>query len=509
MKRPGALFSKLPVLALCLWTLLVLASAGLAQDGRPVAPPARGDRHSEGWQRAMKLKGPPLPPKFPAVGKEIERVVLENGLIVYLQEDHRLPLFDAVALVRTGSYYESPEELRTAALVGEMLRRGGTKNYGPDQLEERLDFLVANLNVSMQQEECSVSINLLQKDAAEGLKILADVLRYPAFDAERLELAKRQTIFNLRSSNDSPGPILRREFARLLYTEAHPAGRTPTFQRIQQMERGVLETFHKKFFHPNQIMLGLTGDFNKSEMIKLIREIFGDWPRAEVSLPPLPRVNPQPKPGVYYVSKPVNQSHFWLGHWGTNRDNPDRFAIDLMNDILGGGSLTSRLGERVRNDEGLAYSVGSSFVTSLRDINFFVAAAQTKTESTVQAIQSTLDEIRRMMTGKLSKNEFDTAKEMFLYGQVFRFTEPSRSLGAVMNLEFDGLPADHLQKEFAGYAAVTAADIERVAKQYLKPDQLTIFIVGDFPKIAEQAAALGPAHEIQPFQFGENAPRGR
>lgn len=486
--------------------LLILAGAAPqlpAQDDHSAPLSTRGDKHSAGWAEVMKLKGPPLPPKFPAVGKEIERVVLDNGLIVYLQEDHRLPLLDAVALVRTGSYYESPEELRTASLVGEMLRRGGTKTYKPDQLEEKLDFLVANLNVAMAQEQCSASINVLQKDAAEGLKILADVLRNPAFDAERLELAKRQTLFNLRSSNDSPGPILRREFARLLYTEAHPAGRTPTFERIQKITRDDLVRFHEKYFHPNEVMLGITGDFKKAEMLQLVKQIFGDWQKAEVKLPPLPKVSAQPKPGLYYVAKPSNQSHFYLGHWGINRENPDRFAIDLMNEVLGAGTFTSRLGARIRNDEGLAYSVGSIYSTDTRDTNFFIAYAQTKTESTVQAIQSSLDVIRKMRTTPISKNEFETAKEMFLYSYVFRYTEPSRSLGAVMGLEFEGLPPDTLEKEFAGYNAVTPADIERVAKKYLRPEELTIFVVGDFPKFAEQAKALGEAKELQPFNFGE------
>ena len=470
----------------------------------------RGDKHSEGWSKVMKLKGTPMAPRFPKVGQEIERVVLENGLVVYLQEDHRLPLMDATALVRTGSYYESPDELRTSAMVGELLRRGGTKSYPPDQLEERLDFLVANLNVSMAQESCTVSINLLQKDAAEGLKILSEVLRNPTFDPDRLELARRQTLFNLRSSNDSPGPILRREFTRLLYTEAHPAGRNPTFERIQKITRDDLIKFHQKFFHPNQVMIGITGDFKKADMLKLIREAFGDWPKADITLPALPKVGAQPKPGVYYVSKPINQTNFWMAHWGINRDNPDRFAVDLMNDILGGGSLTSRLGERVRNDEGLAYSVSSSYPISTRDTNFFIAAAQTKTESTVQAIQSILDEIKTIRSTPVSRNEFETAKEVFLYSYVFRYTEPARSLAALMELEFDGLPPDTLEKEFAGYNAVKPEDIERVAKKYLRPEELTIFVVGDFPKFAQQAAPLGTAKEVQPFNYGESpAPRAR
>lgn len=483
--------------------MALLCVSAVAQEGEHAAPlSTRGDKHSAGWDKAMRLKGPPLPPKFPKVGKEIERTVLGNGMVVYLQEDHRLPLVDAMVLIRTGSYYEAPEELRTANLTGELLRTGGTKNYSPEALEERLDFIAANFSVSMQTEECSVSLNVPQKDSEEGLRILADVLRNPVFEQSRLDLAKRQMIFQLRSSNDSPGSILQREFRRLMYTEAHPGGRYPTFQRIEQITRDDLVGFHQKFFHPNQILIGLTGDFKKSEMLETIKKLFGDWPKQEVDLPPLPKVKPEPKPGVYYVEKPVNQSSFWLGHWGVNRDSPDRFAIDLMNDILGGSDLNSRIGERVRTDEGLAYSVGSVFNTNLRDINFFIALAQTKTETTVQAIQSTIDEIRKMKTGTISKNEFDAAKEMFLYSQVFRFAEPSRALSALMNLEYEKLPPDYLEKEFAGYQAVTAEDIDRVAQQYLHPEQLAMFIVGDFAKFAKEAAALGPVHEVTAFQFG-------
>jgi predicted Zn-dependent peptidase len=486
--------------------LLALLAAAVAQDALPSGPVStRGDKHSPGWDKAMRLKGQPLPPKFPELGDEIERVVLDNSMVVYMMEDHRLPLLDAFVLVRAGTYYEPPEELRVAALAGELLRRGGSRNYPPDALEERLDFIVANLSVSMAQEECSVSLNVPAKDADEGLRILADILRNPVFDESRLELAKRQAVFALRASNDTPGSILQREFRRFMYTEAHPAGRIPTIQRIQQITRDDLVRFHQKLFHPNQIMIGLTGDFKKPEMLAKIKDLFGDWPKAEVHLPPLPKVNPQPRPGVFYVPKAVNQSSIWMAHWGTNRENPDRFAIDLMNDILGGSSFSSRISERVRNDEGLAYSVGTSFNTSLRDINFFLASAQTQTDKTVQAIQSILDEIRNMIGGRISKNEFDAAKEMFLYSQVFRFQEPAQALGALMRLEYEGLPADYLQKEFAGYQAVTAADIERVARQYLHPDQLTIFIVGDFEKFADQAAQLGPVQAWPPFQFEQPA----
>ena len=482
-----------------------------AQEGEHIGGAVgRGDRHSAGWDNAMRLKGKPLPPKFPKVGVDVERVVLENGMVVYLQEDHRLPLIDAVALVRTGSYYEPAADLGMADLVGELLLTGGTKNYPPDQLEERLDFIAANLNVSMENEQCSLTLNVPTKDAGEGMRILADVLRNPTFDESRLELAKSQTIFSLRASNESPAPIVRREFNRLLYTEAHPAGRTPTIERVRQISREDLIRFHGKYFHPNQIMLGLTGDFKKAEILQKVRELWGDWRQAEVSLPPLPKVNPEPKSGIYYINKQVNQSNIRMGHWGTNRDNPDRFAIDLMNDILGGSDFSARMVERVRNDEGLAYSVGTAFPTSQRDISFFLAAAQTRTESTSKAIQSMLDEINKMRTTKISRNEFETAREMFLYSYVFRFAEPSRALTALMRLEYEHLPPDYLEKEFQGYQAVTPEEIERVARKYLKPEELTILIVGDYSKLSEELSRLGQPKEIQPLQFEDgNPPSGR
>ena len=500
---------------LCL-SLLALGVSLCAQDGEhAAAAPDRGNRHSTGFKKAMALKGPPVAPKFPTLGKDVERVVLDNGMVVYIQEDHRLPLVDAVMLVRAGKNYDSPQEIGTAALVGELLRSGGTTSMPPDKLDERIDFIAAELSVAMEDEQCRVSLNVPSKDTDEGMAILADVLRNPRFDESRLELAKRQATFALRASNDSPQTMMRREFSRLLYTEAHPTGRTPTVERISQITREDLIRFHKKYFHPNQIMIGLTGDFQKADMLQRVRKLFSDWPKQETNLPPLPIANTTPKPGIYYIDKPLNQSTIRVGHWGTNRSNPDRFAIDLMNNVLGGSEFSSRLMERIRNNEGLAYSAASAFPTSQRDNSFFIAVCETKTATTAKAIGLMLDEIQNMKTSKISSNEFDTAKEMFLYSYVFRYAQPAQSLAALMRLEYEHLPADYLEKEFDGYKAVTTADIERVAKKYLRPEDMTVFIVGDYAKfsgdLTKELAQLGEPHKVQPLEFGgERGPqRGR
>ena len=176
-----------------------------------------------------------------------------------------------------------------------------------------------------------------------------------------------------------------------------------------------------------------------------------------------------------------------------------------MNDILGGSAFSSRMAERVRNDEGLAYDVGTAFPTGQRDTSFFIAVAQTKTETTVKAINSILDVIRGMISGHVSQNEFQTAKEMFLYSYVFRYADPGRSLGALMGLEYDNLPPDYLEKEFAAFQAVTPQDIDRVAAKYLRPDELTFFVVGNYPKFATELTKLGQPHRIEPLQFDGGA----
>jgi len=129
-----------------------------AQESEHAATaPERGNRHSLGWEKALRLKGPPVAPKFPQIGQQVQRVVLDNGMVVYAQEDHRLPLLDAIVLVRTGTYYEPAEELGTARLTGELLRSGGTKNLPPEKLDERLDFIAAQLSVGMEEEQCRLS----------------------------------------------------------------------------------------------------------------------------------------------------------------------------------------------------------------------------------------------------------------------------------------------------------------------------------------------------------------
>jgi zinc protease len=480
----------------------MLATRALAQDNHGAGSDVgRGDVHSPSWKKVEELKGEPVSPRFPKVGDDIKREVLPNGLVLYLREDPRLPLLRADMIVKTGSYYEAPDQLELSSFALAQMREGGTQKLGPLELSERLAFLAANLNANAGDETATVSLDILSKQMDEGLNLFADVILHPAFDADRLELAKRSTLFRLRHRNDSPAQVLGRELNKLMFTDAHPRGRETKPADVQKLTRDALVEFHRRAFSPDRAYLAVVGDFKHDELVAKLNTLFGSWKKNGESPPPLPTAKPVAKPGIYVVDRDLNQSNIAMVHWGVNRDSPDRYAIGLMNAVLGGGSFSSRITERVRSDEGLAYSAGSQFQTGDREVGFFRASVQTKTETTVRAIQCIGDEIRKMQSGKISDNEFKTAKESLLYSYVFRFDDPSENVSQLMRLEIEGLPADYYEKEFKGYQAVTRADMERAAANYLRPNDLTIFVVGKLEQFKPELAKLGDIHQIELTEF--------
>jgi len=470
----------------------------------------RGDVHSKGWDAAMQLKGEPVEPKFARLGAEIERFELDNGLVIYLAEDHRLPLIDLQLIFRGGELYEDESVRGAAGFAGEQMSAGGTSKLSADELEDRLAFLAARISTSIGEETGRAGLNVLARDFDEGLALLTQVLFEPAFDPERFELSKRSRLFRLRFQNDNPGQVLRREFNALVYGEDHPRGRRDTPEMVEKIDRDMLIAAHDRFVRPNHAFLAAVGDFDSKEMLAKLEGAFGGWERGE----DLDRVEIEtdltPRPGVYLVDRPVNQSSIAIGHLGVDRENPDRFAIALMNDVLGGGSFSSRVTERVRSDEGLAYSAGTRFDTSGREIGLFQASVQTKTETTAQAIASILDEIRKIQGGgTISRNEFETARESVLYSYVFRFEDLSRNVSRLMQHELEGRPIDIDRQEFEGYRRATPADLEKAAAKYLRPEQLTIFVVGDAAEIEESLEQFGPVTRVELEDDGGKRRGGR
>jgi len=433
--------------------------------------------------------------KVPEVGKEVKRKVLKNGMILYLMENHELPTFEMRAIIRTGNIYEPAEQIGLASLTGTVMRTGGTKSMTPDELNRRLEYIGARLSIWIGAESGGASLSSLSKDISEALEIFAGVLVHPGFDEAQLELEKEKRKEAIRRRNDRPGSILDREFSHLLYGD-HPYGRIQEWEQIRDLTAEDLRHFHQRYFKPNNIILGVAGDFNTRQITKKLEKTFKGWKKAEVSFPSRPEVAKGYRPGVYLIEKEITQSNLRMGHLGIKLGNPDEYAIRVMNFILGGGSFTSRMTSRVRSDEGLAYSVRSSFDTDSKDYGTFHAGCQTKAGSTHRAIEIMIEEIRRIREDLVTEDELETAREAYINKYVFNFTDPMSVLSQLMQIEYNGLPEDYLETYLDNVRKVTGEEVLRVAKEYLSPEGLTLLVVGDIPKFDKPLDDFGEVTEI-------------
>ena len=433
--------------------------------------------------------------KVPEVGKEVTRIVLKNGMIIFMKEDHQLPMVNVNGLIRTGAIYDSKDNMAVGEITGDLLRSGGTKSYTPDSLNALLEYLAADVGSSIGTESGSISMSVMSKDLDIGLKIMNEVLRYPRFDTSWINLEKSNLKEDITRRNDRPGGIVSRELDHLLYGD-HPYGRILEWDDVKSISRDDLIAYHDKYYHPNNIMLAFSGDFDSKKLVSKLNQVFGDWQKADINFPPIPQVEPKAFPGVYIINKDVTQSNISQAILGIKRDNPDRYAISLMNYIRGGCSFTSRLTSRVRSDEGLAYHCASYFDTHSRDYGVFSAVAQTKDVSTHRVLEIFQEEFKKMRNELASQAEFTSARDAYLNNFVFQFDTPDEIVNRLMSLEYDGYPADYYQKYLDNVRAVTIQDVQRVAQKYLIPDSMTIMVLTDTTKVVGNLGDFGKVNYI-------------
>ncbi|MFQ5597912.1 MAG: M16 family metallopeptidase [Nitrospiria bacterium] len=425
-----------------------------------------------------------------------ERVVLSNGMILYLLEDHELPLVSLQAMIRVGDIYEPADKIGLAGITGSVMRTGGTRNHSGEEIDEVLDQIAARLSVGIGSTSGNVSLDTLKKDFDLGLELLAEMLIHPVFDQEKLVIAKNAALEGIRRRNDRPASVASRTFWKQLYGKDNPYARESTEATIKAIERSDLVAFHQKFFAPNNMIVGITGDLTKDEMISKIEKAFAGWKGKDIDFPEVPAVVERDKGAVYKISKAIPQTQVRIGHLGIKQKNPDFFALSIMNDILGSGGLTSRLFQDVRTRQGLAYSVGSIFRPGKFERGVFLAYGATRTEMTLQAVSSMIKQIEGIRAAAVSDEELSRAKDAFLNSFIFSFSSPAQIVGRQMSLEYFDLPPDYLEQYRENVARVTKADILRVAKQYLHPDRLIIVAVGDETRFDRPLSTLGAVEEI-------------
>jgi len=429
--------------------------------------------------RPEKLTYPPLTYEPPSAADY--RVQLPSVAVAYLVPDRELPLVNISVLVHTGDYLEPAGKEGLAETTGYLLSRGGAGAKTAEQLEERLDFLAANLSSGVGDTSGNVNLNLMSKDLDEGLALLRDVLTAPRFQDNKLALRKQQMLQEMKQRNDDSSNIEGRERSYLAYGEDFFLNRQPTQASVEAITRADLQAFQQKWFNPANFVVAVSGDFDRADMIKRLDTLFANWPHPGEKAPPVPTQTTLAKPGVYLVDKDVNQGRVGIMLPGVQRDNPDYVAISVMNDILGGGGFTSRIVNRVRSDEGLAYSAGSAFPGGVYYTPPFTAAFQTKSATVPYATSIVIEEMKRIASTPVEDKEIDTTKSGMIDRFPRQFATKAQIAGVFAQDEFTGRYAknpDFWKKYRGTVAAVTKEDVQRVARKYLTPDQVVILVVG-------------------------------
>ncbi len=436
---------------------------------------------------------PPLNQPQPPVPDRFE---LDNGMIVYLLEDHELPIIDISVRVRTGSIYEPADKVGIATITGAVMRTGGTTSRTGDELDEILENLAASVETGIGDDSGSASMSVLKEDLDTGLSILADILMNPAFREDKIDLEKVQHRSAISRRNDNPGGITRREFSKLIYGVDSPYGRTTEYDTINSIARDDLVAFYQKFFRPNNVILGVLGDFNSDEMLAKIQETFKGWEPAEIDLPEKPQIPEAYGKMIALVNKDdVNQTNIRMGHIGWLRKNEDYPALVVMSQILGIG-FSSRLINSIRVEKGLAYSVGNNYGAGYDVPGIFFIACGTKSEATVTAIEAILVEVEKMRTEEVSDDELKQAIDGFMNSSVFDYDTKGEILSRALRYEYHEYPQDFVEQLMAGIREVTKADVRRVAAQYLHPDKFTLIAVGKASDFDKPLNTLGDVTEV-------------
>ena len=436
------------------------------------------------WEQIPIPKLPEFKPQEP------KRIQFPNGLVVFLQEDHELPLIDGTARIRGGGFEAPANKLGLAEIYGEVWRTGGTKTMNGDQMDDFLEQRAAKLETGDGMDYTTIGWSCLKEDFDDVFKLFVDLLQNPEFRADKIDIAKKGLYTAISRRNDEPQQISYREAAKLVYGPNSPYARVPEYATVTAVTRNDLVNWHRTHVHPNNIILGVVGDFDAAAMEARLKQAFGNWQKGPAVKKPDVPPNPA-KPGYYLVDKTdVNQSNIQMVGAGTTRRDPDYYAISVFNEAFGGG-FSSRLFSDIRSTKGLAYGVGGGVGTAWDHPGTLRLVMGTKSQTTAASIEALDEEIAQLKVKPISDEEIKRAKDSILNSFVFNFDTPGKVLQEKMAYEFYGYPLNFLETYQKKIQQVSKEDVARVAEKYMHREKMSVLVVGNTKEFDKPLSTFG------------------
>ncbi len=419
------------------------------------------------------------------VPQKPEHVTLPNGLEIFFIENHELPVVDMMFYIKGGSVYDPKGKEGLSQLMIQSLRLGGSDKKTPEEIEESLEQVSATLEMGVQSEFYTGTLSLLKKDFSLGLQILTSLLRNPSFQKDRFELVKSHTLESIEREQEEPFSYANKEFFKMIYQNdssrsQNAWGRYASVESVKKISRDDVVGCFKKNLCPDRMVLAVSGDTSSEDLVAKIEKATSGWARCGSDLSPVDPVRESEKPRQKVLTRPeLTQSSVLVGHLGTSRFNPDKFALQVINFLLGGGgALNSRMGEEIRSNAGKAYVVYSDFGFG-KDKGVFRLIAQTAVANTdwvVKKIKDMVAELQKGEKGKATAEEVDRAKKGILRSLMFDFETPFAQVKEQARFAVLGYPENYIQDFQKKISAVSTSDVNRVAHEYLKPADLSTLV---------------------------------
>ena len=436
-----------------------------------------------------------IPSLHPIKEVKPSRAVLGNGLVLYLLENHDLPVVLGQSYVKGSSLWEPANKVGLGGLTGEVMRSGGSAAHSGDWLDDRLAAIGASISTRIDEDLATAGFRCLSENTKEVLGLLAEVMRKPAFPEDKIELSKVSLRRQIAGRNDEMLDVLQRTSAFAVYGKDSPYARVPEYATVEAITRADCVKMHAQCFAPNRTVLVIYGDFKKSDMQRLVAGAFGDWKRDPAATPALPPLPARAGNRVVFAPKDdVTQSAVVFTHIGFKADSPDYADMEVLERALGGG-FQSRLFNHVRTQRGLAYATGANSGAGFLRPGLFFAYSLTRNDSVMAALDLVRDEVRRITREPVTPEELKVARDAVQNSFVFNFEQPSAVAFRAGFYEMAGYPQDFLQRYQKALESVTATSMLAAGQRQIEPDKLVTVIVGKEKEFDRPLAAVGPTVE--------------